>query len=377
MAVVIQDAFTVGADTDLKNHTPTDVGTGYTEIENTTIAAFWQVNAAADRLHSSGIDSSDRFLYTAQGTYTSAEYDVQIGINNQAGADDPLWLLGRVTDTSNYYGAAFYANVGTDIYIIKNVADTVTDLASADTDFNGNNWAGTTIKFEIRDATKKIFADDGGGMTELLSDPDNAITAVGEAGLALGNIRFATDDVALWRCDDFLVTEAAVGDDLSGSASISSCGNVSHAINQNRRPIAAITGGGTLLTAISSTKSQSMVASGGGNLIDILSKDRPATISLQGGGVLSDAVQSAKSNTFIIAGGGNLTSTKSTSRSVTSQLDGGGNLINIVQTARLQTSILDGGGNLTDIIQSARLNSIALIGGGNVTSVSTLLSRVL
>jgi len=210
MAIVIDDKFTVGSNTDLDAHTPTDVGTGWTEIENTgDTSRKARILASTDRVKINTTDGNDRKLYTAQGTYTVNDYDVEVDVQEDDSADDPFWLLGRVTDSSNYYGAAFIDGAGTDVFIVKKVTGTVTDLASADSDFNSGTWAGVTIKFEIRDATKKSFGD----TTELLSTTDDVLTSVGEAGMAWGNIRLSTDDAgALWNVDNFLVTEiTAVG----------------------------------------------------------------------------------------------------------------------------------------------------------------------
>ena len=218
MAVVIDDLFTVASNTDLVDHTQTDAGTGYTEIENTgttTVVAF--LDAAFDRLQLTADDTTDRKLYTAQGTYTSNEYDVEIEIRVEASTfNDPFWLLGRVTDENNYYATGIENAGGVDAYILKKVASTVTVLASADTD---NAWVTSSIKFEIRDAAKKLFWDTSGGKdsyVEVLTSSDNAITATGEAGIAWGNIRDANDDAdSAWKMDAFLVTEVAGGPDTS------------------------------------------------------------------------------------------------------------------------------------------------------------------
>ena len=213
MAVVIQDAFTVASNTDLGVHTPTDVGTGYTEIEDTA-GTFATITASTDLLRADASNVSDRLLYTAQGTYTSAEYDVEIDVITDSLTDNLFFLLGRVTDENNYYAIGLTDVAGTDVWLIKKVASVVTVLASGDSDFNSGDWNGTNIKFEIRDAAKKFFAEvGGGGFSELLSDTDNVLTSVGEAGVAWGNIISANDDISSsWTLDNFLVTEVAGGD---------------------------------------------------------------------------------------------------------------------------------------------------------------------
>ena len=212
---IIDDKFTVGSDVDLDAHTPTDAGTGWTEIENSGSATIIaRVLATEDFLALNSSELEDRKLYTAQGTYPGAEYDIEIDLLADSTSGRPFWLLGRVTDVDNYYGALVDDNAGTDTYIVKNVAGTVTDIDSADTDFNTGTWADTKIKFEIRDAAKKLFGDDlgGGGYTELLSSADNVLTSTGEAGVAWGNIRnFFDDAMSHWEVDNFLVTAAPAG----------------------------------------------------------------------------------------------------------------------------------------------------------------------
>lgn len=203
MTIVIDDKFSgESAEIDLDAHTPDTVGTGWTIIEQTGGRDLRISGDIGAEELSGEAQNSVRSLYTAQGTYTVNDYDVEIDVTAADTGDDVAWLLGRVTDSSNYYGAGFVVTAGTDLWLVKNVAATVTDIASADAD-----WAASaTIKLEIRDAAKKVFVDD----VEKISDADDALTSVGEAGVALGNIRAADDDMgAAWRMDNFLVTDTA------------------------------------------------------------------------------------------------------------------------------------------------------------------------
>ena len=225
---IIDDKFTVSSDVDLDAHTPTDAGTGWTEIENTGDAGrIARVLAAEDFLGINIGENLDRKLYTAQGTYPGAEYDIEIDILADAQTNDPFWLLGRVTDADNYYCAGIYDSTDIDVRLLKKVATTVTEIDSADTDFNSGTWASTTIKLEIRDAAKKLFANDGGGYTELLSSADNALTSTGEAGVAWGNIRTFGEDVHHdWHVDNFLVTDQSAGGPTAVSIIATATGTV-------------------------------------------------------------------------------------------------------------------------------------------------------
>lgn len=207
MGIIIEDHFTVGSDVDLKDHTPDTTGTGWTEIENTgTTTSLPRVLAAEDFVAMNTTDGNNRKLNTAQPGPTSAEYDVEIDILAEAVfANRPFWLLGRVLDASNYYGAFIDNTTFPDIFLVKKVSGTVTDLASADTDIT---WSGTTLKLELRDAAKKIYSDD----VEKISNADNALTSAGEGGMAWGNIRNSNHDAdSTWELDNFFVTEVDAG----------------------------------------------------------------------------------------------------------------------------------------------------------------------
>ena len=209
MTVVIDDKFTEGSDANLVDHTPTDTGTGWTEIERTG-ARFGKIFAPGT-VSANSTENDDRCLYTAQGTYTTADYDVELllGEFGTITSVQPFIIMGRLTDSSNYYAAIVYeALAGNDLFIGKKVAGTWTDLASADTDIAVTE----VLKLELRTVAKKVYLDD----VEKLSTADNALTSVGEAGLGLGNVRVSTDDIGnLWDNDNFLVTElvAAAADD--------------------------------------------------------------------------------------------------------------------------------------------------------------------
>ncbi|KKK58245.1 hypothetical protein LCGC14_3046370, partial [marine sediment metagenome] len=141
---IIDDKFTVGSDVDLDAHTPTDAGTGWTEIENSGSAAIIaRVLATEDFLALNSSEVDVRKLYTAQGTYPGAEYDIEADILRDGSTDDPFWLLGRVTDADNYYCAGIYDSTDIDVRLLKKVATTVTEIDSADTDFNSGTWAST------------------------------------------------------------------------------------------------------------------------------------------------------------------------------------------------------------------------------------------
>ncbi len=206
MAVIVNDTFTEAADTALTAHTP-DTGSGWTKEEAAGTTNVMNVSGANDNAVASGATNSARLVYSAQPNPSVVEYDIEVtlpGIATGAGGgDDVAALLARFADTSNYYTAGTYgATSAADKKIKKTVAGVVTELATGD---NGLT-AGDTLKFQVRDAAKKLFHNG----VEILSTADNALTAAGKAGFALGNVWVATDDLVItYTLDNFSVTEVA------------------------------------------------------------------------------------------------------------------------------------------------------------------------
>lgn len=201
---IFLDNFTEAvSNTPLDSHTP-DVGTGWTKLESVNCAGC-DIRALAGGFNvaRNTLDVAQaRVIYTAQATYSSALYDVTAEVRDQFGVpndDDPWWLHARVTDASNYYAAgAYLSGANPDIFIIKKEAGVVTTLASANSGFSFS--ASTTVKFEIRNATKKLFINGA----EILSTSDNSLTSTGECGLSLGNTRLSSDDIDTgWTFDVF------------------------------------------------------------------------------------------------------------------------------------------------------------------------------
>ena len=157
MAVITSDTFTVGADTNLQLHAA-DVG-GTWALEETSAGGTGLVCVAAtDDVGGPGGGGSARTLYTSRPNPATVEYDLQISWKTGAPAstDDPFFLLARMLDVSNYYSAGGYQAANTaDVRIFKTVAGVKTQLASGDR----GNVAGDVFKFEVRDATKKLFVN--------------------------------------------------------------------------------------------------------------------------------------------------------------------------------------------------------------------------
>jgi len=102
MALIFNDTFTEGANLTLASHTP-NTGTSWTRIINNLSDIV--INAATDRLAAS-ISSGglgDGALYTADVTYSSADYAAEITVVVADSSDDPCILAVRIQDANNMY----------------------------------------------------------------------------------------------------------------------------------------------------------------------------------------------------------------------------------------------------------------------------------
>jgi hypothetical protein len=201
---VFQDDFDVAADTSLESHTP-DVGTSWAEAEDTQGALSIVARSLTDDCRPGANSSSNRVIYTCtpNPTLGGPDYDVSFKITSLATADDPMFMVARWADASNYYSAGVRSGAATDMVIAKKVAGVVTELASGSFTPAVND----VIKFELRGSTLKLYQN----ATERLSVTDSAIASTGAAGIGFGNAWVSTEDVnVLNRLDDFTVVDQNV-----------------------------------------------------------------------------------------------------------------------------------------------------------------------
>lgn len=213
MPVVFQDNFTETSDTALGSHTPSPTGTSWTQLEKSGSPDL-RVSGANDRVEATVGGNSQRVSYTADATYGSADYDVEITVAAKptAGADDPAVILARIADSSNFYGLQFYHSAASPRFrLFKKVAGSFTALATESTTTLA---AGNKLKLELRGTAIKGYIDQGSGYTQILSATDSSLTAAGKAGLGLGNLYNTSpgdvDDVATaWGLNAFVATTVA------------------------------------------------------------------------------------------------------------------------------------------------------------------------
>ena len=170
---IFSDTFT---DTDgvlLQSHVP-DTGTSWTRLWGTTNTNA-EINT--NRCRSDG-DLNSGVMYTADGTYPSADYDITCTMVTMVAANDrPIFLMVRIQDQENMY-AVRLETTASESSLYKKVSGTWTAVGSLFT----KPADGSVIKLEIIGTALKFY-DDG---VELASATVSDISAAGKAGIGFG-----------------------------------------------------------------------------------------------------------------------------------------------------------------------------------------------
>lgn len=203
MTIIVEDSFTVGADTDLTAHTP-DIGSAWVQLLITG-TAVWRAFAAGNTAGASASAASNGQALKSQPDPPIAEYEVSFTLAtiDTGSANRPIRLLGRISDDSmtSYYGVRILptAQALDDVELYKVVSGVKTSLGSVDTGIAAND----IITLRLRNSLKEVLKN---GVT-ILSSADNAITGAGRAGIAAGFISAA--DIGnintSWRIDTYRV----------------------------------------------------------------------------------------------------------------------------------------------------------------------------
>lgn len=174
-----------------------DIGGTWTaladDINSTAARAIQaQLSGGVTQLARAGSTTTRSKGYRHPATPPSAEYDITatwvLGITT--GFHDS-WVLGARLSTTGTSGSGYnryaVAFVGVDgatpsrWELVKVVGGVVTTLDSV----TESPALGTyTVKFEVRNATKRLYVDSGSGYILKLSSTDNSITQVGRVGAA-------------------------------------------------------------------------------------------------------------------------------------------------------------------------------------------------
>lgn len=210
MAVIFSDTFTEASNLTLASHTP-DTGTSWTQLIAT--GTDLAIDAGTDTLDASVATGglSDGALYTADATYSTADYEAQVTAVVADTGDDPCILAVRIQDANNMYAVRFN---NTDCQLYKLVASTWSTVGTA-----GAGVAdGSVVKLQIIGTTLKFF-DDG---VEIKSETVSDHSGAGKAGIGMGALMIAGDDMSSQEMDSFSVNTLAATAAVTGTITPSS-----------------------------------------------------------------------------------------------------------------------------------------------------------
>jgi hypothetical protein len=206
MALVFRDTFTEASNTTLASHTP-DTGTSWTKLLTAGTVAM-QVTAATDIAEQDGTGSlSEGVLYTADATYSSADYEVAATIvGTLTSSDDAYVLAARVVDVNNMYAFELHDR---DWRIHKRVAGTWTALGAGGTIEISDNVlsSGDRMSFVVVGTT--LEARINGLLLESVTD--SSLSAAGKAGMGIGAVVTAGNDTTTQAFDNFSVHSIVTG----------------------------------------------------------------------------------------------------------------------------------------------------------------------
>jgi len=202
--VEFEDSFIVSSHTILSEHTPVEMGTGWTQLIQVGGCTLYIWNNT-DVLSGSWSgsqggcgDGGDGELVEIDDTMSGANYTVAITQDNGGSGDDTNIMACRAADSTHMY-ALRWNESDADLYIINGAGWSTIDTTATGIADNSRVELicnGTTISVEDDDA-------------EILSAVDSTHTSVGKAALGMGGVVLSGDDVAGQILDDFLVTVEA------------------------------------------------------------------------------------------------------------------------------------------------------------------------
>jgi len=163
MSVFLSDTFTDTNGTLLSAHTP-ETGGSWTKrsgFSNLTITSNKAVGS-----------SNFNNVYTNAAVPGGNEYDIEYDLTPSSGYNNDCF--GRFVDLNNYFRCVLANNF---IYFYKKVSGTETLITFVG--YSLNIGVVNTVKFEIRDAAKKVYIDS----VEKISTADDSITDAGIVGI--------------------------------------------------------------------------------------------------------------------------------------------------------------------------------------------------
>lgn len=194
MATIISDAFTDTNGTALQSHTPTTAGSSWTRI-STLSATGVNLECNSNELDYGNGGLSVTATYTAEGTYSSADYFVSVDSVFTGAADEPVILIARYQDVDNFY--ALYFN---DTYFeLHRVLSGTPSIIGADQGGVVSN--GVIVKLQCDGDSITTYTNS----TQRHNVTDSNISSAGKAGISFGDLLYAGDDMTEAIVDDYLV----------------------------------------------------------------------------------------------------------------------------------------------------------------------------
>jgi hypothetical protein len=178
--VIFDDTFT-GSSVALNSHTP-DTGTSWTLVTNNTTTLA--LNGSGGVAETAGPSVTRFAFYTANTTYASADYDVEVTFSTftTAAAGRMFGLVGRWQDANNYYLAWIEDSAGTnDVRLYSCVAGTCTKISSTE---DTNPTANDVFLLEMR-GSQIGLKKNGSYVINPVTNSNHS--AAGKAGLETGD----------------------------------------------------------------------------------------------------------------------------------------------------------------------------------------------
>jgi len=202
--VEFNDTFTETVATALGSNTP-ETGGGYTALVTVGTCTLY-TSGVSDNLNApasvgtGGCGASEGEIYRTNSQITSANYIVSVTMTNGDTQDDTNMIACRIQDSSNMY-AVWFNEADIDLY--EKVSNTWSIIA---TGAPTPPASGSVITLRC-EGTIISVQDDG---AEVYSVTDTSHSAAGYAGIGMGGVIIATDDVSSQQLDNFQVDTIVV-----------------------------------------------------------------------------------------------------------------------------------------------------------------------
>ena len=175
---------------ELSTHTPTTVGTSWTQLVNNGVSLY--VQSYNNHVNVQSNTANGGSIYVANGTYPNADYEISIDALFAAGDSNyTRSLILRAQDSNNMY---LLRSSHSTMTIYKRVSGTWTSLGSGGSvglsDNTNSPYYIATLTFSALGTT---LTGKVNGVTKV-TVTDSSITDIGKAGIGLGYTAVSTDD---------------------------------------------------------------------------------------------------------------------------------------------------------------------------------------